>query len=171
MQNANAGITAWTVRGFYVLALILVLFPLQELFVTVWPLRFGDITWRYAALGLAANFFYRTLAGLGLAIALAYWLDHRSVLRVAGALSLLVGAVLLPSMAMFALDLPAVAELRGEEGTNTLIAGAFQVIKYALTLLASGLLGWGALRMSRRKGAQGERRAPGSPSTLRTSPG
>lgn len=164
-------IPLWTVRGFYVLALVLVLFPLQELFVTVWPFRFGDITWRYAAFGLAANFLYRSLAGLGLAIALAHWLGHRGVLRAAGGTSLLLTAVILPLMAVFALDLPAVAELRGEAGTNSLIAGAFQEIKYALTLVASSLIGWGALRMGRRRGAEGERRAHGSPSTLRTSAG
>jgi hypothetical protein len=168
MQDA---ITSWTARGFYFLAVILVLFPLQELFVTVWPFRFGEITWRYAALGLAANFLYRSVAGLGLAIALAYWLDQRSVLRLAGVAALLLSALILPLMATFGLDLPAIAELRGEEGTNTLIAGGIQEVKYAATFLASGLLGWGALEMSRRKDAEAERTARGSPSALRTSAG
>ena len=165
------GMPSWTVRGFYVLAVILVLFPLQELFVTVWPFRFAEITWRYAALGLAANFLYRSVAGLALAAALAYWLDQRSVLRLTGVAALLMAALILPLMAAFGLDLPAIAELRGEEGTNTLIAGGIQEVKYAATLLASGLLGWGALEMSRRKGLEAERIARGSPSALRTSAG
>ena len=163
--------TAWTVRGFYVLALILVLFPLQELFVTVWPFRLGDVTWRYAVFGLTANFLYRSVAGFALAIALAYWLDHSGVLRVAAVGTLLISAVILPLMAVLAIDLPAIAELRGEEGRNMLIAGGLQEIKYALTLLASSLLGWGALKTSRRRRAGNERAAYGAPSKLRTSAG
>jgi hypothetical protein len=159
------------VRGLYVLAIVLMVFPLLELFTTVWPFRFGDMAWRYAAFGITANYAYRSLVGLALFMALAYWFDHPHALRYAGVLALVTAGLILPLMVAFGLDLPAVAELRGEGQRNSLVAGAFQEFKYAGTFLALSMLGLGALGTARSSlQSQSGGVTPGSPGALRTPP-
>lgn len=157
----------------YALAVILAWFPLLDLFTATWPFRFADLPWRYAALGVAANYLYLSLVGIALAMGVAHWREHGFVMSVAGWLCLLVAVVLVPVMFLFALDVLAIIDLRAAElARDTMLAGAIQEAKYAGTLLVMALLGWGARETRRRSARAGDRAtAPVSPGAIRRSAG
>lgn len=91
-------------RPLYFMALLLVATPLVDFFANAWPIRLGEVGYRYGVVGLLSGFVLTPLLGLGVACALALVLGHRTVLRVLAILCV-VGAVLLLVAAIdFSLD-------------------------------------------------------------------
>ena len=88
----------------YPLALLLVLMPLASVAITVSPLRFGEVTWRYGAFGIIMQSTTLPVLGVALVCIAAYLLGHHLVLRIVAALALVLGALLATGVALFALD-------------------------------------------------------------------
>ncbi len=152
-------VSPWALRGLYLLALIITVSPLLDLAAVVWPLRPGELLWRYGALGLAAGHLLNLALGLALVMAVAYGQEHRRLLWLAGLASVVLSALILSAMAIFALDLVAVRALRAEELRGaTLIAGLTQQFKFLISGMALASLGLGGLRMGafRSVGAEAE---------------
>lgn len=143
------GVSPWLVRGLYLLALLMAISPLVEYVTTIWPMRPGDLVWRYGALGLGAGHLPNVTVGLAALLGIAYWRGHRAVFY-AVALASAAGAVLiLPAMAMFALDVLEFRALREEQLRGAvLISGVLQELKYLVTALAMGCMGIGAMQMA-----------------------
>jgi hypothetical protein len=152
-------VSPWAVGGLYLFAFILVTSPLTDLLTTAWPLRWGDLSWRYGFLGLGAGYLHTPMIGLVLAAAVAHWRGHATTLRLLGSASLVVAVALLPVLAIWPLDVQQISALRAEEvRRGVAIGGVIQEIKYLGAFLVLGALGIGALGTAR---ARGEPSAPG----------
>ncbi len=142
-------VSPWAVSGLYLLALIIAVSPLLELMATVWPMRPGELLWRYGALGLFAGYMPNVALGLALVMVLAHWRRHTTILRVVGVTSVTLAVVILLVMGMFALDIGQVRALRADELRGaTLVAGMLQEVKYLAGAVALACLGVGAVATS-----------------------
>lgn len=150
----------WAVAALYAFAIVLVASPLVDLLSTAWPLRFGDLSWRYGFLGLGAGYLHTPMIGVVLAAAVAYWQDHAGVLRALGVASLLAAAALLPVLVFWPLDVQRVSALRAEEvRRGVAIGGVIQEFKYLGASVVLGCLGLGALGTARARRTPTQARA------------
>lgn len=148
----------------YLMALLLVLFPLTDALSTVWPLRPGEFQWRFGAVGLFSQALMTPLLGLVLALVTAFVLEHRAVLRTLSVLAALGGVLLLVVLAGFALD---AAQMRGQVRPElksnfdvASIAAAMKLLLAAILALVVTWVGWKRSRRSRRARAHPQ---PGTP--------
>ena len=88
----------------YFLAALLVVVPLSDLLLNVWPARFSDPGWRYGTVGLAGQFLHTPLLGLLLAALCARFLEQRWPLRLVGTLCVLAALLGLGAIGSFTLD-------------------------------------------------------------------
>lgn len=140
-------VSPWLIRGIYLFGLALVLHAVIDLSTTVWPLRPSEITWRYGLLGLAAGYLQTPMLGLLLVAGTAMWTENHTLLRVVGLVMLGLGAILLPTAALFMLDVVQIRGLRADEMQDAVLyGGAFQTVKYLLAAVIFVLLGHGALK-------------------------
>ncbi|HUF76262.1 MAG TPA: hypothetical protein VMM35_08275 [Longimicrobiales bacterium] len=151
------------VAALYLFALVLVLSPLVDLLSTVWPPRFGELSWRYGFFGLSAGYLHTPLLGLVLATAVAYWQEHGALLRVVGFGSVLLAGLLIPVIALWPLDFQQISALREEELRQGVIAGGIiQELKYMGACAVLALLGLGALGTAKGLGTRRtEKASPG----------
>jgi hypothetical protein len=139
------------VGGLYLLAALLVVIGVADVLSTVWPLRIGDVVWRYGAAGLLAGYLTGPLLGVALAMTLATWLQHRRVLIALSGMEIVVAVLLVAVMGLFALDVTQVRAMRPEVSQRAvLVGGLLQEIKYVLAILALLAMGLGGLRLSKR---------------------
>jgi hypothetical protein len=89
--------------GYLILSLAMV-FPFVDLAMTVWPIRLGDVAWRFGVTGLSANAVGSTLLVLLLIYALALTVGDRRVVALVGVVAALAALVLLLGGGSFILD-------------------------------------------------------------------
>ena len=88
----------------YLLALLLVVTPLVDLIANVWPIRLGDVGWRYGAVGVASGYVITPLLGIALACFIGVALRQRVVLRALVGVCLAVAVVLVIASIDFVMD-------------------------------------------------------------------
>jgi hypothetical protein len=88
----------------YAVALLLVLVPLSEMTLRVWPLRMGEPSWRFGAVGLFSNALMTPLLGLTFAGMLAFIYGHRRTIRTLSVVLGVAGLLLTIAGGMFILD-------------------------------------------------------------------
>jgi hypothetical protein len=155
-------LSPWAVRGLYLFALVLIVMPALDLITTVLPARPGDFSWRYGALGLMAGYLHTPMLGLVLALAVAYWAEHRWVLKFGGALSGLAALGLGLVMVVFALDVLQMRGMRAEEVQSAVLAGGIlQELKYLTAALVLAPLGYGAWQTAGKARSARASEAPG----------
>lgn len=163
----RSAVSPWIARGLYLFALTLVVYPLIDLTSTVWPLRFGDMAWRYGMLGLGAGYLHTPLLGLVLGMAVAFWDEHPGMVRFGATVSLVVAVALLIAMAVFAMDVMGMRAVRPEEArTGVLVGGILQEIKYFGATLVLACLALGGTHTAKRL-ASSAARQPSSPGVLK----
>jgi hypothetical protein len=91
-------------RAGYVLAALLIIIPLFDATMQVWPLRLSDERWRFGAVGQLSNLLLIPLLGFLLIITIATLRDSRRVKRVIGAICAILGVVLAILSVLFILD-------------------------------------------------------------------
>jgi hypothetical protein len=140
----------------YAIALLLVVLPLLEFTLTIWPMRPGVVMWRFGSYGLLTQALMLPTVGVFLALGLARFLGHRRMQIVLGAIAALVCVALLGGAALFALDsLQARSLARADmmqQVTITLVRA------FAAALVYVFIWGWmaiGALRTIPRRAASG----------------
>lgn len=92
------------VAGSYVVGFALLLVPLTDAVLSVWPAQMGDFRWRYGAAGIMANALLVPVAGLLVLQWVAVIAEHRVMRRMLGAASLAGALLCLATMALFVLD-------------------------------------------------------------------
>jgi hypothetical protein len=123
--------------------------------------------WRYGFLGLGAGYLHTPLLGLVLAMAVAYWQDHATMLRLGGIAALATTAILLIAMATFGLDVLSMREVRAEDAqAGVLVGGMLQEVKYLGACLVLASLGVGLPRMAKHIAGSAPRDV-GSPGIIR----
>lgn len=134
----------------YPLGLSLMLAPLLELAGRIWPLQWYLVQWRFQAEISVLNAAPVLLIG-ALIVAVVAWADESiGVLKLAGALLIVFGVLLLPVLAMIALDglqvrQMARAELRGPLRNNIVLS----MVRAIFSSLAAISLGLGALKVAK----------------------
>jgi hypothetical protein len=135
----------------YLVALSFLLLPLAQSVLGAWPLRVGEPSWRFGAAGIASNSVLTVLLGLVLLTALALLLNHRRVLRVLAAASVLACLSLFLATGELALDAVQLhARVQPQMQLGFLVAVVQLFAKLALAMLCSALVGAGAWKASRR---------------------
>lgn len=134
----------------YFILLTLVLWPVTDFLTTALPFQWGRVEWRYASLGLMTVYLVTPIMGIGMAMALAFVLRHRLILRSLSVVCFLGALFLILTLLTLGLD---VIQLRGmitPEGMPSLRVGSVIAgVKHfsgfaAMTLLAGA--GWQADR-------------------------
>lgn len=153
----------WLARGIYLFGLGFVLTAGIDLFTTVWPMRPGDMAWRYGFLGLAAGYLQTPTLGLLLVMLAAWWQRNATMLKITAVLALVAALAMIPAMGLFALDVLAMRQLRAADmQTSVLAGGLFQEVKYGVATLVLLLLGYGALKTAKSmRGSSGGGGRPG----------
>lgn len=145
MTGSSLQPSPWAVRALYLFALVLVVMPMLDLVTTVLPARPGEFSWRYGAFGLMAGYLHTPMLGLVLGLVVAYWVEHRWVLKLGGVVAGLGALFLGLVMVVFALDVLQMRGMRAEEVQSAVLAGGLlQEIKYLSAALVLAPLGYGA---------------------------
>jgi hypothetical protein len=135
---------AW---GAYLVGAALILFPVFDAFVSIFPLRFGEFRWRYGASAMLANAFLIPNAGLLVLLATAISYGHATFRRVLGVVAIAGAVTWLVMIGMFALDsIQTRAVVHAEMLRSFSLASWSAVGKMLLstaTMLALGLAGFG----------------------------
>jgi hypothetical protein len=151
-------------RALYPVASLLILVPLVDLTLRVYPPQFGSLQWRFVTVGMMLGNFGTMLLGLGLLGLVATINGHRGMLRAIGYISLALAAMTLAVLALFTLDAVQMRTLANANAkrayllssTGAVFAGLFG----AWTLFA---IGRGALAVSRPAASGRRQRTAPSP--------
>jgi hypothetical protein len=140
----------------YFVALMLIVIPLFDATMSVFPPRFGTAQWRFGALGLLSNASMIPLVGLLIAFVTAGYLDQHRVLKTIGALSLVFAVLTLAALGLFALD-----AVQARVGIRPELARGYKIASVtagAKMILAS--LTFGAFALAGLRGAKGAAHRP-----------
>ncbi len=150
-------------RFVYPLAAALVLTPLLEVAVRLWPLQTHLVQWRFQSELAIINATTLILLGLLVAGLIAWATLSTGVLRLVAIVSVLMGILLLPVLGMFLLDGQDVQQMaqsnvRGALRNNTYVA----FLKGGLSMLAAFSLGIGTWRAAGAADFEPRRRDAGT---------
>lgn len=147
----------------YLVAAGLLLVPVVETALSVWPLRPGTVSWRFGAAGLFSRGLLTSLLGLVAAGAVALAAGHRGVLRALAVLCAVASVSFLGGAVLLALDAVQLrASVNPDARTGYDLAAAGAMLKVLHAFLVTGLVAWGGWAASR---AAASRSAPaGDPS-------
>jgi hypothetical protein len=134
----------------YLMAALLVLFPLGDTLLTVWPLRLGTVSWRFGAVGIFSRAMMTPLLGLLLALAVAALAKHSRARRGIALLAGLQALVLLIVIPLFALDtLQMRSQVRPEALAGVDVASTIAATKLLLTAVVAAALCAAGVRRTR----------------------
>jgi diacylglycerol kinase len=135
----------------YLTIALLVLFPVVDAVLTIWPFRVGEVAWRFGAVGIFSRALMTPLFALVLAYALALLLEQRIMQRVISIVSVLGSLALLSASIFFMLDsLQMRSQVQEQMRTAFDVASTVALIKIVVVGLVAMLLGIMAFRASRR---------------------
>lgn len=130
----------------YITALLFVTFPLVDTFLTVFPVRLAEVSWRFGAAGLFSRALLTPMLGWFLIFTIALLLEYRRTLQLFSALSALAVVVLIGAMVLFVLDAVQMrSQINPEIKTSFDIAALVALGKYGATVVALSVLalvGW-----------------------------
>lgn len=127
----------------YLLAGILILFPLIEVSLAGWPPRPASVAWRYGTMGIFSRALMTPLLGLLLGSGVALLARQRRAVRVFGVLSALTALFLLFGSGRFLLD---ALHMRGQVGSDMTARSTLDATTVpALVKLLIGMVGAGVL--------------------------
>jgi hypothetical protein len=88
----------------YLVAAMLVLFPLIDLATAALPINIRSVQWRFGIVGLLSGGLVTPILGILLALVIAVLADRKLALRILGILAAFGGAMILLSLPLFILD-------------------------------------------------------------------
>ena len=148
-------------------ALLLVFVPLVDIALRSMAAEVGSLQWRFGAVGLVFGNLGTIILGLSLAGAIAAATENRTLLRVIGAVSLVLAVVLLALLALFALDAVQVRRLVAVPAKRgVLLSSAGAMFSALFATVALGVGGRAALKASRAAGETAARRTKAAPAPL-----
>lgn len=144
----------------YFVALLLIVNPIVDVTIAALPFLPGEMTWRFAAIGIFAEAVMTPLLGVLFILLIATYLGHRSVVRAVGWLCAVGFVAFLGVIGLFAVEAMAMRELVTEEAQAAFgIASVAALVKHITGAIGTGLLAVGAFRESARLAVTGRGRA------------
>jgi hypothetical protein len=139
-------------KALYPAAAFLVLAPIVDLMLRVFPPQFGSLQWRFGTIGLMLAQFGTVLLGLGLIGLVAAFNAHTGVLRALGYVALVGAALTLAALALFALDAIQIRTLATNPQAKRalLVSSAEAMFSGLFGTFVLFTIGRGALAASRR---------------------
>ena len=153
------------VKALYPVATLLILVPLVDLSLRVFPPQFGTLQWRFATVGLFLGNLGTILLGTGLLGLVAAIAGHRRLLRGLGYATLAVGVILLAVVVLFGLDAIQIRRLANPNLKRAVLLSSLGAMFTAtMGIISLFLLGRGALGASRAPAVAARRpKAAGAP--------
>jgi len=143
----------------YLVAVLLVLFPVTDSALSVFPADPGQVSWRFGAVGLFSRALMTPLLGMLLLYAVAIISEHRRVLRSLAVVNALVTAVFAVIVPLFILDaiqlrsaVPAAAKVSFDVATSVALG---KIVIAAVIATAFAVTGW---KVSRKQKAAARQR-------------
>jgi hypothetical protein len=131
----------------YLIALFLVVVPTVDLAMNFLPAAFGEVGWRYGAVGMLSGFVLTPLLGFTLATVVAHTLEQRMAMSIVAVLNLLVALILISLTIMFVLDVLQLRSVQTPQQVHLFDLGAAKAIGKNLgTAVVLLLLGVGGFR-------------------------
>lgn len=129
----------------YLIAAGLVLAPLAETLVSIWPLQLATVSWRFGATGLISRGLLTSLLGLLLTGGIALAVGHRRLLIFLSALCATAAVFLFAGTILMVLDTVQFrASVNPEAKTGFDMAAVGAVIRILHAFVATILLAWGS---------------------------
>ena len=152
------------VKALYPVAALLILVPLMDLTLRVFPPQFGTLQWRFATAGIFLGSLGTIMLGLGLTGLVAVISGHQKVLRVLGFAALALGVVLLALLVLFALDAIQVRRLANPNFKRAvLLSSTGAMFNGLFATFALFMLGRGGIVASKATRTVARRPKPASP--------
>lgn len=146
----------------YFVAAVLVFLPLLDILMSVQPMSMGDMTWRFATIGVLAGAVMTVILGMFLALAVAVHLEQRRMVKLTGMLSVLGVVAFLGFMAMFLLDAMGMRALVNPEAQAAFgVASVAALFKHGCGALGLGLVALAARAESKALAASSSGRRSG----------
>ena len=129
----------------YLVAALLIVIPLFDVTMSLYPFNMGSSQWRFGAFGLFSNALMLPALGMLVAVATAAMAVHQPLQQFLRAFCWAVAIVLFASMAFFALDaLQARPLVRADMKLSYFVASGTALVKLALGALGFALLARGS---------------------------
>ena len=139
----------------YLVAVLLVVIPVTDTVLALVPMRFGDVAWRFGALGMGSQAVMTPLLGTLLILVTAAALGHRTALRVVQVLAYLAAALFVAASILFALDaLQTRTSIQKAAKAGFDRASAVALVKYGLAFLSAVVFALTSQRLIRRAKAE-----------------
>lgn len=146
----------------YILAVVLVSFPLLDMLGAVWPLEPGEVVWRFSAVGVLNRVVLTPLLGVLIAMAAAVLLEHGAVLRTLAVLCAMACVGFMGALSIFVLDASEMQVLIAPEATEQFRMGALTTAaRSVLALVGFGTLSVGGWRAASGTGGRSAKEKPG----------
>jgi hypothetical protein len=136
----------------YAVALLMILLPLIEVVLSVWPMRFGQTAWRFGTLGLLSQGATTPLVGLIVLVTTAFLLGHRKTLLFTGVFAALAALLLIVAIPLFGLDAVQMrSQVRAQASRAFDISSMLATVKLAGLTVVLLLISVGAIKAARDK--------------------
>lgn len=134
----------------YTMVALMIVMPLGETLLSIWPLRMGEAAWRFGAAGLFSRALMTPLLGLVLLWVIAFLLGHRRAVITTAVVAALGALVLALAEGMFVLDAVQMrAQVREEAKLAFDLASLLALFKIGMSFLVASVLAWGSWKMTR----------------------
>jgi hypothetical protein len=134
----------------YTIAALMIFVPLVEVVLSVWPLRVGQTSWRFGAVGLLSQAIMTPLLGFLLIVLASVFHNHWRTLQITAVVAAFIALILLIVLPLFALDtIQMRAQVRPQAHRAYDLSATMAALKLAATLGITGLLAVGAWKASR----------------------
>lgn len=128
----------------YGVALLLVATPMFDFMTSVFPIRAGNIEWRFATVGLLSGFLLTPLLGYILAMLAAHIGGNRLVQRILAILALVMTALLALMLVAFVLDILQLRSVVQAEAATAFKGASIKALVKHVSVIV--VLPWLALR-------------------------
>lgn len=132
------------VIGAYAVAFLLVVIPIVDLTLRLWPLQVSQVPWRFGATGILTTTIVTPLLGILIGGAVAFRAAHRRVVRALAVITIMGMLFLLVLTGLYVLDALEVRRITMPEALYVFDVTAVQAfLKLCLVITIAGLLGIG----------------------------
>jgi hypothetical protein len=140
---------AWST---YLVSILLLVFPLVDLFTAAWPINVKAVAWRFGAVGLLSGGLVTPTLGVLLSLIVSVLADYKVVTRIIAILSLIAAVLIIIMMPLFILDaLQMRSRVQAPAMTRFMLASGLAFMKLGGLAVATIVMGIAGFKASRSR--------------------